>query len=69
MAETGMHEHIGEQLINLEIGGKEKVQAQGIVQINANAAEHPGGRKHQYINYQQIFCYRWQSEHILYVLS
>ena len=61
--EVGVHEHVGEQLVKAEIGRKEEVQAEQIVEVDALACEHPGGEEHQDVDNQQILCYRRNSEH------
>ena len=63
MRESGMHEHISEELIYLEIARKEEVKSKHAVQVDALTAEHPCGGEHKHIDNQQILCNSRYSEH------
>ena len=59
-----MHEHVGKQLVYLEITCQEKMKAENIVKIQTLTSENPCGSEHQHVDYQQILCYYRYSEHI-----
>ena len=55
-----MHEHIGEQLINMKIGSHEKMQTQDVIENESSTGIRPIQQcyqKHQYIADKQIPCY------------
>lgn len=54
MLEIGVHKHISYQLCRIEVGGKEKVQTQHVVQIYPVSLCHHIAEETQYVDYQQI---------------
>ena len=56
MFEIGMHEHVCEQLVDMEFGCQEEMESENIVEVDAPITEHQISQKCQYINYQQVFC-------------
>ena len=52
-----MHEHIREQLVQMEVGRQEEMQSENVVQVDAKPAKHPVGGKHQYVYNQQVLGY------------
>ena len=66
MLEIGVLKHISYQLCRIEVGGKEKVQTQHVVQIYPVSLCHHIAEETQYVDYQQIFSYR---RHIIHITS
>ena len=62
---TAMHEHVGEELVNLEIGGHEEVQTEDVVEVGALFLENYIGHKSQHVYYQKVFCDGWYIAHII----
>ena len=58
MLETPMHEHIGNELKRMEMGGLEVMQPKEIVHVKAEGRlEHHHGKIAQGVYNQQILCY------------
>ena len=58
-----VHEHVGEELVEPEVGGLEKVEAQQVVEVYAVAHGHQFAEKHQQVDDYDILCYRGYVEH------
>ena len=67
--EAAVHEHVCEQLVEVEVAGEEEVQPQHVVEVCAHPPEHYQRQKHQGVDYQQILGYGRNSEHTRIVLS
>ena len=52
-----MHEHVGEQLVEPEIGCQKEVQSEQVVQVDARPSQHEIGGKGQRIDNEQILGY------------
>ena len=48
--QTSMHEHVGKQLIELEVRSHEEMQAQEVVKVDAIAHEHDLCQVHQQVD-------------------
>jgi len=67
MLYAGMHKHVGEQLIQMEVGHHEEMQSEDVIEINAHTPEDECGKKHQYVYNQQVLCYRRNVAHIVFI--
>lgn len=47
-----MSEHVGEELVKVEVGGKHEVQAEEVVKVDAKTAEYVGGKEDNDIYYE-----------------
>ena len=63
-----MGEHVCEELIGLEVGCKDEVQAENAVEVGTNHLHQVSGNKHHYVYDEQVACYCWNVVHI-YVCS
>ena len=59
VAEITMHEHISDNLPDMEVGGGKIMQAEDSVQVEL-AGQHNFRQKEQAIDYQQVFNHRRQ---------
>jgi len=59
-----MHEHVREELVDVEFGSHEEMQTQQVVQLNTYAAEYKSCGKHQDVNNQQVLRYRGDCTHV-----
>ena len=52
---SGMHEHVGEELVKVKIGCQEEMQSQHIVQVKVEGAlDDQRGKESQQVDNQQI---------------
>ena len=64
MLPSTMHEHVGDELVDLKIGGHEEVQAKEAIEVNAgDGQEQLHGKECQNVDDKQILCNCWYSEH------
>ena len=64
MLPSTMHEHVSDQLVDLEIRGHEEVQAEEVIEINAgDGQEQLHGEECQDVDDKEILCDCWYSEH------
>lgn len=63
MHHAAVHEHIGEELIEMEVLGEEEVQAEQIVEVYAHAEEHFVGKESYHVDDKQIFGNGWNISH------
>jgi hypothetical protein len=63
MFQTGVHEHIGYDLIYSKITGQKEMQAQKVFQVNSVQTGNVCGSKSQHIYYKQVFGYRGHCIH------
>jgi hypothetical protein len=66
MHETGMQEQIGNQLIEVEITGHEKVKASDICKVNTTQLKNVSGYECDQVYDQQVFGDRGYAEHHCY---
>jgi len=45
-----MHEHVGEQLVYVELGGLDEVESEQLVQVNVPTFTHNEGEKHENVD-------------------
>jgi hypothetical protein len=58
--EVGVHEHIGDKLVNPKVRGLEEMQAKDIGQVDIETLQSDGSQKHQRIDNQQVLDNRRQ---------
>jgi len=54
MLEVGVHEHVGEQLVEPEVAGLEEMKAKDFRQVDVEPVQGESGQKHQDIDNQQV---------------
>ena len=69
VCQVAVHEHIGEQLVEVEVARKDEVEAKNVVQpvgyliaVARTAHEH-GDEKHHDVHDEQAFCNKWYFAH------
>lgn len=56
MGKSAVHEHVGDKLVNLKVGGFEKVKSQCACEIHSGGLpEHLCGQKGQHVDDKQVF--------------
>ena len=68
MRETAMQEHVGQELIDTEVAGQEKVKAQQRIQVYPTTLQYPRGQIGQNVNDQQILGHGRHIVHLIYSL-
>ena len=63
MHEATVHEHVRDELPQVEIIGKKEMEAQNIVQVDTHSSHDNGDDEHQHVDDQQVFCYNWYVAH------
>ena len=54
MLEVGVHEHVGEQLVEPEVAGLEEMKAKDFRQVDVEPVQGESGQKHQHVDDQQV---------------
>ena len=58
-----MCEHVGDELVGMEVGRHDEVQAEDTVEVGTYHLQGVGGEKHHDVYDEQVACYCWNVIH------
>jgi len=64
MCKASVKEHVGQELIHMEVASQEKVKTEHGVEVDTAALKYPRCQKCQYINDKQILRHGWYAVHL-----